>query len=68
MKKFIKRMSDDWYINHEYCYCQQCGEIYDTKYYWYKDKKGVNKLYCASCLAEKLTEDKIVYDNVKTNW
>ena len=44
MKKFIKRMSEDWYIKHEYCYCQQCGEIYDSKYYWYKDKKGINKL------------------------
>ena len=48
--------------------CQQCGEIHDSKYYWYKDKNGVNKLYCASCLAEKLAEDKLVYDNVKTNW
>ena len=68
MKKFIKRIDEKWYHEHEFEYCQQCGEIHDTNYYWYKDKKGVNKLYYASCLAEKLTEDEIVYDNVKTNW
>ena len=68
MKKFIKRIDENWYLKHEYEYCQQCGEIHDSKYYWYKDKNDVNKLYCASCLAEKLSEDEIVYNNVKTNW
>ena len=53
-KKFIRRVSEDWYIKHEFEYCQCCGEIYDTKYYWFKDSEGNNKLYCASCLAEKL--------------
>ena len=24
-KKFIKRMSEDWYIKHEFEYCQQFG-------------------------------------------
>ena len=69
-KKFIKRMSEDWYIRHEFEYCQCCGEIYDTKYYWYKDNKGNNKLYCASCLAEKLADEKGtgVYHNSKTNF
>ena len=69
-KKFIKRMSEDWYIKHEFEYCQCCGEIYDSKYYWYKDKEGNNKLYCASCLAEKMANEKDteVYHNLKTNF
>ena len=69
-KKFIKRASEGWYIKHEFEYCQQCGEIYDTKYYWYKDSEGNNKLYCASCLAEKLANEKGsgVYHNSKTNF
>ena len=69
-KKFIKRIDSNWYESHEYCYCQQCGEIHDTKYYWYKDSKGNNKLYCATCLAEKLANEKGtgVYHNSKTNF
>ena len=29
MKKFIKRIDENWYLKHEYEYCQQCGEIHD---------------------------------------